>query len=88
MLAQQAQDRAGLPGVRQRGEHHAGPRQLHACGVEQHPAAGNQDEPQQGLEDVGVHDMARARQQRTHLHRDALVDARAEVGAERPRCSS
>jgi len=26
--------------------------------------------------------MARARQQRTHLHRDALVDARAEVGAE------
>jgi len=44
-----------------------GPRQIHAGGVEQ-IGAGNQDEPQQGLEDVGVYTTWRTGQQRTHVH--------------------
>ena len=65
-----------------RREHDAGPVEFHARRVEQHPAAGDHDEPQQRLEDVGVHDVAGPCQQRPHVDRDAVADVGPEVGAE------
>jgi hypothetical protein len=82
VLAQQPQHRGGLAGVGQRREHDADAVELDARGVQQHPAARHHDEAQQGLDDVRVDDVRRARQQGPDLDHDRLAQPDEEVGAE------
>ena len=56
--------------------------ELDAGRVQQHPAAGDHDEAQQRLDDVGVDDVRRPRQQRADRDGDRLAELDPEVGAE------
>ena len=64
VLAQQAQHGRRLAGVGERGEHHADAVEADRRRVQQHVAAGDHDEAQQRLDDVGVDDVRGTGQQR------------------------
>ena len=58
------------------------PVDLEAGRMEQDVALRDQHEPQQRLDDVGVEDVPRQRQERRRLHLDRVAHGHVEVGAE------